>query len=84
VRAFNAINFAALSKDANRPGEPLGIPMAGDDQKAIELASRLIKEIGFEPVLVGGLEKGKYLVPGTPLGGEHTPAEIHEIAAKLT
>jgi hypothetical protein len=35
-------------------------------------------------VLVGGLEKGKYLVPGTPLGGEHTPAEIREIAAKLT
>ena len=44
----------------------------------------LIKEIGFEPVLVGGLEKGKYLVPGTPLGGEHTPAEIRQIAAKLT
>jgi 8-hydroxy-5-deazaflavin:NADPH oxidoreductase len=84
VRAFNAINFAALAKDAHRPGEPLGIPMAGEDQKAIELASRLIKEIGFEPVLVGGLDKGKYLVPGTPLGGEHTPAEIREIAAKLT
>jgi 8-hydroxy-5-deazaflavin:NADPH oxidoreductase len=84
VRAFNAINFAALTKDANRPGEPLGIPMAGDDQKAIALATTLIKGIGFEPVLVGGLAMGKYLVPGTPLGGEHTPAEIHEIAAKLT
>ena len=33
----------------------------------------LIKEIGFEPVLVGGLAMGKYLVPGTPLAGEHTP-----------
>ncbi|MBW0004045.1 MAG: NADPH-dependent F420 reductase [Hyphomicrobiales bacterium] len=84
VRAFNAINFAALAKDANRAGDPVAIPMAGDDQKAIELASRLIKEIGFEPVLVGGLDKGKYLVPGTPLGGEHTPAEIREIAAKLS
>jgi predicted dinucleotide-binding enzyme len=84
VRAFNAINFAALARDANRPGEPVGVPIAGDDQKAIALASTLIKEIGFEPVLVGGLAKGKYLVPGTPLGGEHTPAEIHEIAAKLT
>ena len=83
VRAFNAINFAALAKDANRAGDPVGIPIAGDDQKAIELASRLIKEIGFEPVLVGGLDKGKYLVPGTPLGGEHTPAEIREIAGKL-
>ncbi len=83
VRAFNAIGFAALPKDANRPGEPLGIPMASDDQKAVEIATRLIKGVGFEPVLVGGLEKGKYLVPGTPLGGEHTPAEIREIAAKL-
>jgi predicted dinucleotide-binding enzyme len=84
VRAFNAINFAALAKDANRPGEPLGIPIAGDDQNAIAQASMLIKEIGFEPVLVGGLAMGKYLVPGTPLGGEHTPAEIRQIAAKLT
>ena len=27
-------------------------------------------------MLVGGLAIGKYLVPGTPLGGEHTPAEF--------
>jgi hypothetical protein len=26
---------------------------------------------------------GRYLMPGTPLAGEHTPAEIREIAAKL-
>jgi 8-hydroxy-5-deazaflavin:NADPH oxidoreductase len=84
VRAFNAINYAALTKAAHRTGEPLGIPIAGDDQKAIALASSLIKEIGFEPVLVGGLAKGKYLVPGTPLGGEHTPDEIRKIAAGLS
>jgi hypothetical protein len=35
-------------------------------------------------VLIGGTAKGKYLVPGTPLGGEHTPAEIRKIAADLT
>jgi hypothetical protein len=44
----------------------------------------LIKGSGFEPVLVGGLAMGKYLVPGTPLAGEHTPDEIRQIAAKLT
>ena len=60
------------------------MPIAGDDQGAIALASSLIREIGFEPVLVGGLAMGKYLVPGTPLGGEHTPAQIKEIAATLT
>ena len=59
------------------------MPIAGDDSNAVALATRLIKEIGFEPVLVGGLAMGKYLVPGTPLAGEHTPAEIRQIVATL-
>lgn len=83
VRAFNAINYASLAKIAHRPGEPVGIPIAGDDPSAIDLASRLIREVGFEPVLIGGLAKGKYLVPRTPLAGEHTPAELRRIAATL-
>jgi predicted dinucleotide-binding enzyme len=83
VRAFNAIHFAQLPQDAHRPGEPVGVPIAGDDPNAIALATKLIKEIGFEPVLVGGLAMGKYLVPGTPLAGEHTPAEIRQIVATL-
>ena len=36
-----------------------------------------------EPVLVGGLAMGKYLVPGAPLAGEHTPAELKQIASTL-
>jgi 8-hydroxy-5-deazaflavin:NADPH oxidoreductase len=83
VRAFNAIGSAQLAALAHRPGEPVGIPIAGDDQNALALASRLIKEIGFEPVVVGGLAMGKYLVPRTPLGGVHTPEEIRQIAATL-
>lgn len=83
VRAFNAIGSAKLSEDAHRPGEPVGVPIAGDDQNALAIASNLIREIGFEPVTVGGLAMGKYLVPGTPLGGEHTSAEIRQIVANL-
>ena len=59
------------------------MPIAGDDQDALALAERLIKEIGFEPVVVGGLAMGKYLVPGTPLGGVHTATEVKQIAATL-
>ena len=81
VRGFNAINYVRLAADAHRPGEPVGVPIAGDDPNAIALATRLIKEIGFEPVPVGGLSMGKYLVPGTPLGGEHSPTEIQQIAS---
>ena len=83
VRAFNAIGSRRLAEIAHRPGEPVGVPIAGDDQKAIAVAQRLIREIGFEPVLVGGLAMGRHLVPGTPLGGEHTPAEIRQIAGSL-
>ena len=83
VRAFNAIGSGQLATLAHRQGEPVGVPIAGDDPNAVALASRLITEIGFEPVLVGGLAMGKYLVPGTPLGGTHTAAEIKQIAANL-
>jgi 8-hydroxy-5-deazaflavin:NADPH oxidoreductase len=83
VRAFNAIGAGQLAGLAHRQGEPAGVPIAGDDQNALALASRLIREIGFEPVVVGGLAMGKYLVPGTPLAGVHTPAEIKQIAATL-
>jgi len=83
VRAFNAIGSAKLAEDAHRPGELVGVPIAGDDQNALAIASNLIREIGFEPVIVGGLSMGKYLVPGTALGGEHTSAEIRQIVASL-
>jgi 8-hydroxy-5-deazaflavin:NADPH oxidoreductase len=83
VRAFNAVGFGKWETLAHRQPEPAGVPIAGDDPKAVALAEQLIKEIGFEPVLVGGLAMGKYLVPGTPLGGVHTPAEIKQIASTL-
>jgi predicted dinucleotide-binding enzyme len=83
VRAFNAIGAGQLAGLAHRQGEPAGVPIAGDDQNALALASRLIRDIGFEPVVVGGLAMGKYLVPGTSLAGVHTPAELKQIAATL-
>jgi predicted dinucleotide-binding enzyme len=83
VRAFNAIGSGRLAALAHRSGEPVGVPIAGDDPKAIAVAESLIRKIGFEPVLVGGLAMGRHLVPGTPLGGEHTPAEIRQIAGSL-
>jgi predicted dinucleotide-binding enzyme len=82
VRAFNAVGAARMGAAHEEPGR-IGMPIAGDDKAAVEVASRLIREIGFEPVLVGGLDKGKYLMPGTPLAGEHSPEEIRKIAATL-
>jgi predicted dinucleotide-binding enzyme len=83
VRAFNAIGSTRLAAIAHRAGDPVGVPIAGDDPRAIAVAETLIREIGFEPVLVGGLAMGKHLVPGTPLAGEHAPAQIRQIAGTL-
>lgn len=83
VRAFNAIGAARLPEIASRQGERIGMPMAGDDAKAIAVASTLLREIGFEPVLIGPLAMGRHLIPGTPLAGEHTPEQIRKIVATL-
>ena len=82
VRAFNAIGAARMGAAHEDPGR-IGMPIASDDGQAVEVASQLIRDIGYEPVLIGGLEMGKYLMPGTPLSGEHTPEEIRKIVATL-
>jgi len=82
VRAFNAIGAARMGSAYQEPGR-VGMPIAGDDAKAVEVASRLIREIGYEPVLIGGLAMGKHLMPGTALAGERTAEEIRRIAATL-
>lgn len=82
VRAFNAIGAARMGAAHEEPGR-VGMPIAGDDAKAVEIASRVIRDMGYEPVLIGGLDKGRYLMPGTELSGERSAAEIRKIAATL-
>lgn len=84
VRAFNAIGAARMAEARNNKGERVGMPIAGDDKEAITVASALIRDVGYEPVLVGGLvAMGKHLIPGTPLAGERSPDEVRRIAATL-
>lgn len=83
VRAFNAVGFARMAEAANK-SERTGMPIAGDDQNAITVASALVRDVGYEPVLVGPLATmGKYLIPGTPLAGERPAEDIRKIAATL-
>jgi predicted dinucleotide-binding enzyme len=84
VRAFNAIGYARMAEAASKDGDKVGMPIAGDDANAISISSGLVREVGYEPVLVGTLAAmGKYLIPGTPLGGEHSPEEVRKAAATL-
>ncbi len=82
VRAFNAIGAASMGSAYQEPGR-VGMPIAGDDAEAVALASGLILEIGYEPVLIGGLGMGKYLMPRTALAGERSAEEIRRIVADI-
>jgi len=65
VRAFNAINAGDLRREAHRSGTPIAIPLAGDDPQALEVAQRLVRDAGFEPVVVGPLARAREFDVGT-------------------
>jgi predicted dinucleotide-binding enzyme len=65
VRAFNALSFVQVDREAHRAGEKLAIPVAGDDQAAVATVVQLVQDAGFEPVVVGGLARAKEFDTGT-------------------
>jgi len=65
VKAFNTVYFKTLASEAHRAGDRVGIPLAGDDADAVEIAARLVRDAGFDPVRVGALARGKEFEPGT-------------------
>lgn len=65
VKAFNTVYFKVLESEAHRDGDRVGIPLAGDDRQAVETAARLVRDAGFDPVIAGGLARGKEFEPNT-------------------
>jgi predicted dinucleotide-binding enzyme len=59
VRAFNAINAGSLASEAHRKPPLIGIPLAGDNAEALQVAQRLVSDAGFDPVVVGGSARAR-------------------------
>jgi len=77
VRAFNCIPAASLANQANRQPARLAIPIGGDDAAAIAVAERLVRDAGFDPVMVGSLAETRQFDLGQPLAaGNLTAAEL--------
>ena len=75
VRGFNAINYKDMQADSNRAGEKIAIPLASDDETAIAVGSDLVRQAGFEPLVVPLKRAGEF-GPRLPLGtGAFTAAE---------
>ena len=84
VRAFNTLGSRIVTESAHRPGERMAIPIAGDDKEALALASRLVRDAGFDPVIIGSLESAKLFAQGGPLYGQQiTASEMQTRLKKL-
>ena len=59
VRAFNAINAGPLANEAFKKPERIGIPLASDYPEALKVAEQLVKDAGFDPVVVGDLSRAR-------------------------
>ncbi len=77
VRAFNCIPAAVLASEGDRRPERLAIPIGGDDPQALAIAEQLVREAGFDPVVVGSLARTREFDLGQPLAtGRLTAAEL--------
>jgi predicted dinucleotide-binding enzyme len=80
VRAFNAINAGPLADQAFHEPERLGIPLASDYPDALKVAEQLVRDAGFDPVVVGGLSRAREFDFGTPVYVRSYPAaKIREV-----
>jgi predicted dinucleotide-binding enzyme len=66
VKAFNTLSARMLENPAPN-GVRIGIPIAGDDAEGRDVAVALVRDAGFEPVLVGALARAKEFDRGTPV-----------------
>lgn len=82
VRAFNTMSYLIFAKEANRPDPKLAVPIAGDDPEAVRVAAALVRDAGFDPVIVGKLADARLFQRGGPGYGQRVSAA--ELKQKLS
>ncbi|MDH6179862.1 putative dinucleotide-binding enzyme [Microbacteriaceae bacterium SG_E_30_P1] len=77
VKAFNHLGYHDLD-ESPQPSGSVGrsaIAIAGDDESAVAEAAAIVDALGFDPVVVGGLDEGVHLGPGAELFGAKKDAD---------
>lgn len=82
VRAFNTMSYMIFAREAHRADPKLAIPIAGDDPEAVQVAAGLVRDAGFDPVVVGKLADARRFQRGQPGYGQ--PVSAAELKKKLS
>ena len=82
VRVFNSMSVKNFQSEANHPDPKMAIPIAGDDQDAVKVAVGLVRDAGFDPVVVGRLVDASRFQMGAP--GYNQPVTAAEFRQKLS
>ena len=82
VRAFNTLAYSIFAREANRSPPGLAVPIAGDDAEALQVAADLVRDAGFDPVVVGKLKDASRFQRGGPGYGQ--PVTAAELRQKLS
>jgi predicted dinucleotide-binding enzyme len=70
VKAFNSITMANFEKGPRQGGAKRVLFVSGDDDASKETVQRLIAQLGYAPIDLGGLDDGgRMQQPGGPLAG---------------
>jgi predicted dinucleotide-binding enzyme len=81
VRSFNTMSYMIFAREANRPDPKLAVPIAGDDAEAVKVAAGLVRDAGFDPVVVGKLADARRFQRGNTGYGQ--PVSAAEFKQKL-
>jgi predicted dinucleotide-binding enzyme len=84
VKAFSHIGYHHLLDESRTRGakDRKAMAIAGGDPKDIKRVAAVVDDLGFDPVMIGGLSAGKILEPGNPLFGAN--ADISTIRNLLS
>jgi 8-hydroxy-5-deazaflavin:NADPH oxidoreductase len=82
VRAFNTMSYMIFAREAHRPEPRLAVPIAGDEAAAVQVGAELVRDAGFEPVIVGTLADARRFQRGGPGYGQAVSAA--ELKQKLS
>lgn len=74
VRAFSCVDAGVVETSGTRRGGRIGMPIASDDDQAIQVATGLVRDAGLDPIVVGNLAASSAFQQGGPGWRAHLTA----------